>query len=194
MARCRRSTFTNEIFCFFFSELLLYTPVHLPDTFLSTNGSQQIHVRPTEDETFSNKKKKKEKERRDCGIHVTSQVKMYVYKKKKKKKTTHMVAVVDVYDHWVRFFFMMMNARFLSFSSSRKQNTLLDCNKNQTTTELTGVETFGERNQFDERPLVFFFSSFFLFFKMISADRFNWNCCCKRSTLFVFTGYIYKYK
>ena len=61
MARCRRSTFTNEIFCFFFSELLLYTPVHLPDTFLSTNGSQQIHVRPTEDETFSNKKKKKRK-------------------------------------------------------------------------------------------------------------------------------------
>ena len=90
---------------------------------------------------------------------------MYVYKKKKKIKTTHMVAVVDVYDHWVRFFFMMMNARFLSFSSSRKQNTLLDCNKNQTTTELTGVETFGERNQFDERPLVFFFRLSFFFLK-----------------------------
>lgn len=45
---------------------------------------------------------------RDCGMHVTSKVKIRLKcnnnNKKKGANFTHMVAAVDVYDHGVRFY------------------------------------------------------------------------------------------
>ena len=82
MARCRRSTFTNEKYIFFFfPELLLYacpSSRHISiDKRVATNSRS-----PNRRRNFKQQQQKKKE--RDCGIHVTSQVKMYVQEKERK--------------------------------------------------------------------------------------------------------------
>lgn len=75
---------------------------------------------------------------RDCGMHVTSKVKIRQKNNSNKKKGanfTHMVAAVDVYDHGVRFY---DDERSFSLQLRRPQ-TRLCCNSKPRRVDASGL-------------------------------------------------------